>query len=93
MKVVNRMSNYFNDIESDLYRLHSIIDVAVDSVPEMVAELKEKYRKAEAFDRLVDTAYWHLERIDPEGDDVLQFESFYKDIRDEIEKYESGESE
>ena len=49
--------------------------------------------KAEAFDRLVDTAYWHLERIDPEEVNVLQFESFYKDIRDEIDKYESGESE
>lgn len=51
-KVGNLMPDYLNQIESDLYILHSIIDVAGDSVPEMVAELKEKYRKAEAFDRI-----------------------------------------
>lgn len=44
---------YFNDIESDLYKLHSMVEIAGDSVPDMVAELKEVYAKAQAFDEIV----------------------------------------
>lgn len=43
---------YFNDIESDLYKLHSMVEIAGDSVPDMVAELKEVYAKAQAFDEV-----------------------------------------
>ena len=46
------MSNYLNQIESDLYKLNSITNGSGEVV-EMVAELKEKYQKAEAFDRIV----------------------------------------
>lgn len=53
--------------------------------------LGEYEAKAKAFDNLVDVAYWHFERIHPDYDNGLQYESFYKDIRDEFRKYESGE--
>ena len=50
------MSNYLNQIESDLYKLYSITNGSGEVV-EMVAELKEKYQKAVAFDR-VKTAFY-----------------------------------
>ena len=86
------MSNYLNQIESDLYKLNSITNGSGEVV-EMVAELKERYLKAKAFDNLVDVAYWHFERIHPDDDNGLQYESFYDDIRDEFKKLESGESD
>src|SRR5699024_3183508 len=46
------MTNYLNQIESDLYKLNSITNGSGEVV-EMVADLKEKYQKAEAFDRIV----------------------------------------
>lgn len=45
------MINYLNQIESDLYKLNSITNGSGEVV-EMVTELKEKYRKAEAWDKL-----------------------------------------
>lgn len=47
------MSNYLNQIESDLYKLNSITNGSGEVV-EMVAELKEKYWKAESFDEIVE---------------------------------------
>lgn len=52
-KTVSRMPNYLNQIESDLYKLNSITD-GNGEVVEMVAELKEKYEKAKAFDEIVE---------------------------------------
>ena len=43
------MSNYLNQIESDLYKLNSITNGSGEVV-EMVAEIKEKYEKAKAYD-------------------------------------------
>ncbi|WP_026859367.1 hypothetical protein [Jeotgalicoccus psychrophilus] len=45
------MTNYLNQIESDLYKLNSITNGSGEVV-EMVTELKEKYRKAEAWEKL-----------------------------------------
>ena len=45
------MSNYLNQIESDLYKLNSITNGSGEVV-EMVAEIKEKYEKAKAWDKL-----------------------------------------
>ena len=53
--------------------------------------LNEQEAKAKAFDNLVDVAYWHFERIHPDDDNGLQYESFYDDIRDEFKKLERGE--
>lgn len=47
------MTNYLNQIESDLYKLNSMIDGSGEVV-EMVAEIKEKYEKAKALDRVVE---------------------------------------
>lgn len=47
------MSNYLNQIESDLYKLNSITNGSGEVV-EMVAELKEKYEKAKAYDEIVE---------------------------------------
>ena len=47
------MTNYLNQIESDLYKLNSITNGSGEVV-EMVAELKEKYWKAESFDEIVE---------------------------------------
>lgn len=77
-KVVKRMSKYFND--------------AGDSVPEMVAELKEKYEKAEAFDRIAKMYNFfkaeHRSTI-PTDDETLDFAI---DISKIIDEYESGGS-
>ena len=48
------MSNYLNQIESDLYKLNSITN-GIGEVVEMVAELKEKYEKAEAYNDTLKT--------------------------------------
>ena len=45
------MSNYLNQIESDLYKLYSITNGSGEVV-EMVTELKEKYEKAKAYDHI-----------------------------------------
>ena len=45
------MTNYLNQIESDLYKLNSITNGSGEVV-EMVAELKEKYDKAKAYDAI-----------------------------------------
>ena len=47
------MTNYLNQIESDLYKLNSITNGSGEVV-EMVAELKEKYEKAKALERIVE---------------------------------------
>ena len=47
------MTNYLNQIESDLYKLNSITDGSGEVV-EMVAEIKEKYEKAKALERIVE---------------------------------------
>ena len=49
-----RMTNYLNRIESDLYKLNSMIDGSGEVV-EMVAELKEKYEKAKAYNDTLKT--------------------------------------
>ena len=46
------MTNYLNQIESDLYKLNSMTDGSGEVV-EMVAELKKKYQKSEAWDELM----------------------------------------
>ena len=48
------MSNYLNQIESDLYKLNSITNGSGEVV-EMVAEIKEKYEKAEAYNDTLKT--------------------------------------
>ena len=48
------MSNYLNQIESDLYKLNSITN-GNGEVVEMVAELKEKYEKAKAYNDTLKT--------------------------------------
>ena len=48
------MSNYLNQIESDLYKLNSITNGSGEVV-EMVAELKEKYEKAKAYNDTLKT--------------------------------------
>ena len=55
------MSNYLNQIESDLYKLNSITNGSGEVV-EMVAELKEKYEKAAAFDESL-KGFKELERL------------------------------
>ena len=58
------MSNYLNQIESDLYKLNSMIDGSGEVV-EIVAEIKEKYEKAEAFDQSL-REFKELERLHEE---------------------------
>ena len=48
------MSNYLNQIESDLYKLNSITNGSGEVV-EMVTELKEKYEKAKAYNDTLKT--------------------------------------
>ena len=48
------MPNYLNQIESDLYKLNSMIDGSGEVV-EMVAEIKEKYEKAKAYNDTLKT--------------------------------------
>ena len=48
------MSNYLNQIESDLYKLNSITNGSGEVV-EMVAEIKEKYEKAKAYNDTLKT--------------------------------------
>ena len=85
------MPNYLNQIESDLYKLYSITNGSGEVV-EMVAELKEKYEKAEAFDRIVQ----ERNRIgklmhNKEYPQVFTDEAFWN-IDDIIIDTESGES-
>ena len=48
------MTNYLNQIESDLYKLNSITNGSGEVV-EMVAEIKEKYEKAKAYNDTLKT--------------------------------------
>ena len=48
------MPNYLNQIESDLYKLNSITNGSGEVV-EMVAEIKEKYEKAKAYNDTLKT--------------------------------------
>ena len=48
------MTKYLNQIESDLYKLYSITNGSGEVV-EMVAEIKEKYEKAKAYDDTLKT--------------------------------------
>ena len=58
------MTDYLNQIESDLYKLNSMIDGSGEVV-EMVAEIKGKYEKAEAFDQSL-REFKELERLHEE---------------------------
>ena len=69
-----------------------MVRVELHHVYTKAAKSDEYEAKAKAFDNLVDVAYWHFERIHPDDDNRLQYESFYDDIRDEFKKLESGES-
>ena len=72
------MSNYLNQIESDLYKLNSITNGSGEVV-EMVAELKEKYEKAKAWDRV----YEAFEKAENEHD-------FPNGVCTIMNEYESG---
>lgn len=75
------MTNYLNQIESDLYKLNSITNGSGEVV-EMVSELKEKYRKAKAFDEVL-RIYDESKSNTLLADDVIEI----------VQKYESGEME
>ena len=73
------MSNYLNQIESDLYKLNSITNGSGEVV-EMVAEIKEKYEKAKAFDAILKSY-----------DEAFSREHMADKVSNIIEEYESGE--
>src|SRR5699024_8921045 len=73
-------------------RSHDVMEIERQIyVYEQATKADEYEAKAKAFDNLVDVAYWHFERIHPDDDNGLQYESFYDDIRDEFKKLERGE--
>ena len=76
------MSNYLNQIESDLYKLYSITNGSGEVV-EMVAELKKKYEKAAAFDESL-KGFKELERLHEEVRKVsernLEKSEVYKEV-------------
>ena len=87
------MTNYLNQIESDLYKLNSITDGSGEVV-EMVAELKEKYEKAKAFDRVVEERNQAGTDMYGKDDDVVDrvIERSFWNIDGIIVEHESGES-
>ena len=95
------MSNYLNQIESDLYKLYSITNGSGEVV-EMVTELKEKYEKAAAFDESLE-GFKELERLHEEVRKVskrnLEKSDVYKEVLSHVIREmesnleESGESD
>lgn len=86
------MSNYLNQIESDLYKLNSITNGSGEVV-EMVAELKEKYEKAKAWDRTQDLLKECTGRFDASGEWDTNRCAFENGIDEIIDEYERGESD
>ena len=90
------MSNYLNQIESDLYKLNSITNGSGEVV-EMVAEIKEKYEKAKAYndtlktlDKLIDNdeRYKEARSNDFVAGMLLAYEKIFNLMEDYIK--ESG---
>ena len=86
------MSNYLNQIESDLYKLYSITNGSGEVV-EMVAEIKEKYEKAKAFDRVVEERNEAGTDMYGKDDDVVDrvIERSFWNIDGIIVEHEGGE--
>ena len=84
------MSNYLNQIESDLYKLNSITNGSGEVV-EMVAELKEKYEKAKAWDKTHDLIKDCTGQFDASGEWATDWCAFGNGIDEIIDEYESGE--
>ena len=87
------MTDYLNQIESDLYKLNSMIDGSGEVV-EMVAEIKGKYEKAKAFDRVVEERNQAGTDMYGKDDDVVDrvIERSFWNIDGIIVEHESGES-
>ena len=87
------MSNYLNQIESDLYKLNSITNDSGEVV-EKVAEIKEKYEKAKAFDRVVEERNQAGTDMYGKDDDVVDrvIKRSFWNIDGIIVEHESGES-
>ena len=88
------MSNYLNQIESDLYKLYSITNGSGEVV-EMVAEIKEKYEKAKAYndtlktlDKLIndDERYKEARSNDFVAGMLLAYENIFYLMEDYIEE-------
>ena len=88
------MTNYLNQIESDLYKLHSITNGSGEAV-EMVAELKEKYQKAKAYndalktlDKLIDNdeRYKEARSNDFVAGMLLAYENIFNLMEDYIKE-------
>ena len=87
------MSDYLNQIESDLYKLYSITNGSGEVV-EMVAELKEKYEKAKAFDAIVEKYVGIMKEVRSRKFKVTSDVTLLGlEAEKVINKYESGESE
>lgn len=85
------MPNYLNQIESDLYKLNSITNGSGEVV-EMVAELKEKYRRAEAFDEIVEKYEGIMKEVRNRKFKVTSDVTLLGlKVEKAIKKYESGE--
>ena len=89
------MSNYLNQIESDLYKLNSITNGSGEVV-EMVAEIKEKYEKAKAYDHIENLVKTELTSDDLYNDARNNDYSsgmlrVYERVDYIIDEYESGE--
>ncbi|CAM4127959.1 hypothetical protein [Jeotgalicoccus halotolerans] len=85
------MTNYLNQIESDLYKLYSITNGSGEVV-EMVTELTEKYEKAKAWDRTQELLKECTQQT-PGDDYEVDWHEFEMKIDDIINKHESGESD
>ena len=84
------MTNYLNQIESDLYKLNSITNGSGEVV-EMVAEIKEKYQKAEAFDQIREARKEVLTDVRERGFNIpADQDKFTLWSENIINKYESG---
>ena len=88
------MSNYLNQIESDLYKLYSITNGSGEVV-EMVTELKEKYEKAKAYDHIENLVKTELTSDDlyndaRNNDYVAGMLRVYERVDYIIDDYESG---
>lgn len=85
------MNNYLNQIESDLYKLYSITNGSGEVV-EMVAELKEKYEKSEAFDAIVEKYVGIMKGVRSRKFKVTSDVTLLGlEAEKVIKKYESGE--
>lgn len=85
------MSNYLNQIESDLYKLYSITNGSGEVV-EMVAEIKEKYEKAKAWDLLTEDINFIESEIEEIGlSQMLAVKTIGIKALKRKNEYESGE--